>query len=65
MTPDTHWIEHAMALAYRMAEARLELGHSHCADRASEWAYRVRELREHLKTPKPTDLRNQESSQRI
>lgn len=54
-----------MALAYRMAEARSKLGHSHCADRASEWAYRVRELREHLKTPKPTDLRNQESSQRI
>lgn len=43
MTPDTHWIEHAMALAYRMAEARLELGRSHCADRANEWAYRVRE----------------------
>lgn len=51
-----------MALAYRMAEARSKLGH--CADRANEWAYRVRELREHLKTPKPTDLRNQESSQR-
>lgn len=54
-----------MALAYRMAEARSKLGHSHCADRASEWAYRVRELREHLKTPKPTDLRNQESFTKV
>jgi len=41
-----------MALAYRMAEARLELERHHGAARANEWAYRVKELREHLKTQK-------------
>lgn len=51
-SPTIHWVEHAMALAYRMAEARLELEQQHCAVRANEWAHRVKELREHLKTEK-------------
>lgn len=50
-TPTTHWVEHAMALAYHMAEARLELERQHCAARAAEWAHRTKALREHLKTP--------------
>lgn len=51
-SPAIHWVEHAMALAYRMTETRLELERRHCAARANEWAHRVKELREHLKTDK-------------
>lgn len=47
-----HWVEHALTLAHRMAEARSDLDRHPCAARANEWAHRVKELRAHLKTEK-------------